>query len=115
MTVTLDTREARRFIRRRATFVKAGREELGEAAVTAIQAGPWPVRTGLSKRSFGYRIDRRGRVVITNTARSVGGFPYPIVVERRTRAIEMSLRPLLRSLGRKSDRAIKQEIRKGRF
>ena len=64
---------------------RAVRRVLGTSMVRVLQSGRslWPVRSGRSKRGFGYRVDRE-RVILTNTQH------YSVYVEaghpaRRTR------------------------------
>lgn len=79
----------------------------GEESVNALMAGAslWPVRTGLSKRSFGYsRVNMDVR--ITNSARSPRGYPYPVDVEARTGLAERTLRGSINEIVERVDARI---------
>ena len=94
---------------------------LGPAFVDAVEGGGslWPVASGLSKASFGWRISQANRAIgieLTNTAVSPRGFPYPIVVEHgsRTRpgthAAARTLQAAQRELVAAADAAVQRRL-----
>lgn len=72
-------------------------EGLREGITTAlVNSEYWPIRSGYSILSFHVTIaatgDRSIELDIRNSARSEGrNFPYPAIVERRTRAAELTI------------------------
>ncbi len=60
-------------------------QQIGHQALNSIQRSDWPVRTGLSKRSFRF-------IVRGNSVQIINGTDYAIYVERNTGIVNEALR-----------------------